>query len=319
MSASPDFFAMCHLPPGRAKVRVRWGMWEIVAARLVHEGALRWVDPERIDYSARGDDMTQPALLPSQVMYRRGCGREPDCFQPLSEAGYWPGNKRPEPLPAKALVGPRMWSATQRFDATAAAEEMEADREAARARKDEAAEPPEQQWWTNPFLVTYSEPGRISEREAEGRLMRALAAEWWVRVETPRCNTAAEALDHYAKALPMERGELAASDPVPAREQPSGRDGDDMLTALGWLNGVGAREDQILRLRGGVPAATWKAIGRACKVSDTHARRLYRQALAAVAIVANGGRTAALAEVQSALERLRTGNLRHRQDRRFEA
>lgn len=95
---------------------------------------------------------------------------------------FW-SPKNPErwevPMPPPAFVWDdsaeaRMWTERQSFDAVAAAEEMEADREAARAGEGKG-EGRRQLWWMDPTQVTYSPPGKITRREAEGRMMRHLA------------------------------------------------------------------------------------------------------------------------------------------------
>jgi len=117
----------------------------------------------------------------------------------------------------------------------------------------------------------------------------------------------------------------AAADDVPRRflrPEPTGRDQDDMLTALGWLRclprvtfeAIGTvhlgqagiakvlqnkgaighpllRAGDVLRLRGGTPALTWARIGREIGKSAEASRGLYSQALAEITSRANGGST----------------------------
>lgn len=264
------------------------------------------------------------------------------------------------PLPAPAYIQTpsepgRMWSSTDRprrsaelasgrtaidqvarvgIDGMTAAElarAMEDMREEARAQgadASSASEAPEQQWWLDPHAVTYSAPGAITMREAEGRLMRAFAAEWWVRVEWPRLKTAAQVLANMAKTLPP--GEAAAQDPIFARPEPTGRDQDDMLEALGWLRilprvtwktvgtvhlgragvtkvkqNVGAvgnplnRGAEVLRLRASTPPLTWRRIGDEIGRPAEAARDLYRAALAEVTAAANGTATAEVEAVRA--------------------
>lgn len=261
-------------------------------------------------------------------------GSCPDYWRPKHPDKWQQSLPEPAYVETDAPPAGRMWSATQRFDATAAVEEMEADREAARARgrEPQEAEPPEAQWWLDPHAVTYPSPGRISMREAEGRLMRAFAAEWWVRVEWPRLKTFGDILANLAKTLPLAPGELAAQDPAPVRAMPTGRDQDDMLTALGWLQALGGvhkrsltarsrnsdvfihgaerrserrllrmsrHEEDVLRLRGSTPPLTWRRIGEDVGRSCEAARGIYQLALAVVTEAANGGPTPETAAVRA--------------------
>lgn len=156
-------------------------------------------------------------------------------------------------------------------------------------------------------MVTYSQPGHITAREAEGRLMRAFNTERWVRVERPSCHTFGGILANLARTVPLSPAELAAADPVPIRDEPTGRDRDDMLTALSWLKAlpmgrIAAIEldgrvhwagiyDDILRQRSLQPAKSWREIGRGMKGSHEQARQMYAQALALVTDAANGRTT----------------------------
>lgn len=295
-------------------------------------------------------------------------GNAPDHWRPLHP------EKWQAPLPEPAYIQTpsepgRMWSSTARarmqaepasgitaheqvarvgIDGMTAAElarEMEDMREAARAGAESPQEePPEQQWWLDPHAVTYSAPGAITMREAEGRLMRAFAAEWWVRVEWPKLKTAAQILANMAKSLPLPPGEAAAQDPIIARPQPTGRDQDDLLEALGWLrtlNGafrlpcgepagtrgsaalarvrVGTRSaaQSVLRLRASTPPLTWRRIGDEVGRSAESVRDLYRAALAEVTAAANGTATpevdAVRAERQAERSRLNALKARKRQ------
>lgn len=268
-------------------------------------------------------------------------GEAPDYWRPIHPERWQ------APLPAPAYIQTPsapglMWSSTTRrrstaldqvarvgIDGLSAAElarEMEDMREAARAEgAGPEDEPPEAQWWLDPHAVTYSAPGVITMREAEGRLMRAFAAEWWVRVEWPRLKTSAQVLANMSKSLPLALDEAAAQDPIIARPEPTGRDHDDMLEALGWLRilprvtwrtigsvhlgkaGVAKvrrnvviggrlgdsmlRGEEVLRLRARTPPLSWRRIGDDIGRSAEAARDLYRSALAEVTAAANGTAT----------------------------
>lgn len=224
----------------------------------------------------------------------------------------------PEPLPqGLASQAGLMWSSTMRFQAVEDAEaaelagEMERDRQAARARGEEpdAAELPEKQWWLDPHLVTYSAPGAIGQREAEGRLMRAFLTERWVRVERPSTNTFGQILGRLAKSVPAK--EAATDDPRPLLPEPNGRDQDDMTTALGWWLAVAEsdwRAGDILRMRAEVPAKSWRSIGKAVRLSHEAARRLHAWALGELTREANGEETVGGALVRERLARVQAGN-----------
>jgi len=312
------------LPAGRVVVRVAWDAYEIKAARLPHPKRKRLEWCEMVEGEVR--------WLP-----REGWSLEPQEWQPL-DARMWTWPKgTPVPQPIERQVSERMWSATMRFtavdDAEAAdlAAEMERDRNLARSGGAAAGEAhaggmaePQQQWWFDPHLVTYSRPGHITEREAEGRLMRAFAAERWVRVERPTCNTFGGILANLARTVPLSPAELAAADPLPIRDEPTGRDRDDMLTALSWLKGLptswfaenagdgrvhwAGPYDDVLRQRSMQPPRSWREIGRVLKVSHEQARQMYAQALALVTDSANGRTTTAALRRAERLAAVQEGN-----------
>lgn len=322
-------------PPAGVVVVVVWdgrAPFEAARTRDPATGAACWLthdkgQPVLLPYTGRVKDTNRP-----WAGWHTLRGRNPELWRPTHP------DKWQLPLPDPAWIDPgepapaRMWSASQRFSAVELAHEMERDREAARAEGAEADEPPERQWWLDPHAVTYAPRGRVTMRAAEGRLMRAFAAEWWVRVEWPRLKTSAQVLDNMAKSLPLPPGEAAAQDPVIARPEPTGRDQDDMLEALGWLRALprsrarqparGAlqakpsREESVLRLRAGSPARTWRRIGADIGRSGEAARGLYQHALAMVTEAANGGPTAETRAVldQREAERVRLSGLRRRGD-----
>lgn len=309
-----------HPPLGVAVVVIWDGRAPFVAARAVHPTSKRrgWLTNDTSD-SKRG----RPVFLPCRDAPRDPSrpyagwhtlkGDAPDCWWP-QHPDKWQA-PLPEPLPqGLASHEGRMWSERTRFQAVEDAEaeelarDMEADRQAARARGEDpnAAELPEKQWWLDPHLVTYSAAGSISEREAEGRLMRALNTERWVSVDRPGDGTFTP-----EDAIAWRLGQ----------PEPNGRDRDDMLTALGWLAALETdpRAEKLMRLRSSVPAMTWRRIGKGAGLSAAVARRngdtllavttrLHAWALGELTREANGEETPGGAKVRARLARLQAGN-----------
>jgi hypothetical protein len=230
----------------------------------------------------------------------------------------------PEPV---AECEPRMWSSRTKFQAVDDAEvadlarEMEADRESARAggeRRRRKDAPPERQWWLDPSLVTYSPPGSITLREAEGRLMRAFIANRAESLSYGGGRTFADVLAAASAAVPSERVDATSDGYVFA--QPTQRDGgEEMLRALGWFttlrNGEGealALGAWSLELRALEPALTWRAIARRLVVPEDDARRLHAAALAEILAIANGRPSAASRRQAERLEAVRQANRHHR-------
>lgn len=305
-------------PPVGVLVWVAWGgNAPFLASRVARPGS-------RTEAWAVKDDNGRPVLLP--------CPKAP----PPDPRRPWAGwhtikGDRPElwrpqqperwalPLPPPARVdrpgaddGPRLAAVRMRFQAVEEAEAAELAREMEHMRsiaRDAGpggsgasgrlaageSEAPDKQWWLDPLAVTYSAPGAISLREVEGRLMRAFIAERWVRVERPGVQTFGGVLGAMAAATPTD----VSDDPLPLRPAATGRDHDDMLTALAWLRVLlssaedGGRDgggETALRLRGRVPAMSWREIGRAVGVSHEAARQMHRRAIDAVWQRANGWR-----------------------------
>lgn len=295
------------MPPRGVRVRVLWDGRVFEAALVVrpgkrfetcwltqHKGAAVYLPlnlEERIAVSRRVLQEERPRPW---LGFQGVASDDPDFWRPV-DAATWR-----MPLPSAAFEwdekeAPRMWAERSSFEAVDAAllaAEMEGDREAARGCGASPEPPPERQWWLDPLAVTHSPPGSVTPREAEGRLMRAFIAERWVSGDGPGW------LSDGGDDLP------------PLRIEPTGKDQDDMLTALSWLHGLRADDEQVLRLRGQTPALTWRAIGTAMKISHEGARNLYRDALALVTEAANGKVTAHAASVRRDLEAVREANRR---------
>ncbi len=333
------------LPPVGVVVPVRWNARPpFEAARVIHPRTRRlmWMthaagEPVFLPARTRPPDPARP-----WAGWHTLTGEHPELWRPL-HPDLW-SLQLPEPAWIDDGVSPppRMWSSTVSYSAVEEAEmaelearEMEEWREAAKGRArsgdDGEAETSERaiggQWWRNPFDMTYSAAGSISPIEAEGRLMRAVAAERWIRLDRPGVKTFAGILAGLARMTPLSPAELAEQDADQALSEPSGRDWDDMLTALSWLRALGLpggiRSDEydgavaLLRWRAAEPPWTWRAIGQRIGRSHEGARQLYAAVIAEVARAANGETTDGGAEVALRFEALqaagRAARLRERE------
>jgi hypothetical protein len=110
-------------------------------------------------------------------------------------------------------------------------------------------------WWRDPCHLTYSEPGAVTPREAEGRLLRALLTCGRVRLESPKgppSNSAWIA----AQIERVEREMGLRPSYWHARFQPTARDVSDCAVALGWVAGLWKFDDRycaVLRMRAADP------------------------------------------------------------------
>lgn len=160
-------------------------------------------------------------------------GDEPDAWRPENPEQW----RAPLPAPLIAVV-PRMWSSRQSFqavdDASSAdlAREMEQARESARASTDIEFESEEfaTQWWRDATQITYSSPGQVSKREAEGRIMRALSwcgagAGLTLHARTPQ--TILSAIADFMDGM---------DEPSLTRFRPLNQDHDDFDVAMAWFS-----------------------------------------------------------------------------------
>ena len=156
--------------PVNEPVYVRWAGWEgeAVFFRAKPADKPRWMARVR---QGKAGYAFKP--LPSAAMLGRdgrSCGPAPDALQPIAGFPVALG----DPLPHLPHHDRRLGTiGGVAFSATDAAEEMESAREDARRTRD-APTLEALPWWREPSDVTYSPPGQITEREAEGRVMRAL-------------------------------------------------------------------------------------------------------------------------------------------------
>lgn len=339
-------------PPRGTFVRLKWSGRQPVAMKTVHPRTRLWCWLTKDGNS----DVYLPDRSPPPDPRRPWAGWHtlsrdgPEAWQPL-DARTWTG-PLPEPL---YVVGPeaaagRMVSIGMKFREVEAAEledmtaeEMAAERAAmlheadARSRTEDSPHgrpgcsvgnrraKEESQWWTDPNAVTYSGPGSISRREAEGRLMRAFNTERWVTADRPGDPTFSRLLAMSIKPEPLTPGEAAALDPPPVRLEPTPADIRDYATAREWTKALAYRTtwnvaagkvitpDALLSYVSLVPALGWRAIGRRLGMSHEAARKQYARDLEAITAAANGLATDGTRLVAAELERVRTAN---RQTRR---
>ncbi len=285
------WYDMADLPQVQIpRLVVTWGPYRIDVAYLRIRTRLAFVDYER----ARAGELVE---LPGKTNLRRW-GKAPECWRPFDLKSWrWPGGRAPAPL--RRQLEPQMWSSRTRFQAVEDAEaaelarEMERDREAARA----AGEPEprvgkrRELWWLNSSAITYSAPGSISPKEAEGRLMRALAAD--------------DA--RLAAGLGVHGGERSGELPLFVQTQ---ADRGDELVALGWLGGAQDMHREVLRLAANLSAYSLLEIGLQLRPKRTPptVRKLLIGALGEVWAIANGGTTPGTIERDARLAALQERN-----------
>jgi len=324
-------------PPLTVRVWLLWAGWLGEGVRgLVngHERWFAWVDGRALE------------LPPAAARDREGqplAGQErPELWAPL-----WPDKwqaRLPEPV---AMIEPRMWTARQSFAAVDEAEsadlagEMQADRADAargsgsdRERGSAGSDPSEpsrknRQWWRNGYLITYSEPGRISKREAEGRVMRAIASDPFLRASDgtglhERCIWN-DLSDADVRALAEREAQMVRDFVV--RFEPLPQDHRDYEIAIAWYAATCAAgvvsgtlvPNGILLLAADDRGLSYgeMAAKRGLKHS-MQARRSYLAAIEEVWTVANGFRHARSEARAARLEEIRHANRDHHRRERGE-
>lgn len=180
---------------------------------------------------------------------------EPDSFKPFAGEA-WP-DPLPEPLtPAHSMP----------VKSPAAAEP-------------DAPDPIDDLEWPRP----YAQPGSITRREAEIRVLRAL------RVQSVNAEVGVS-----GACGPRAYGDSAlaawAADTAEPHWEPTRRDIADELVAMAWFCQLWSWKSQdALRCRAAVPRYSWRQIGQRLKVSRERARQVYAEALDEVWAIANGG------------------------------
>lgn len=274
-------------PPYRVQVRVAWAARSFIAIRGRHPktGHDVWAGWSGVQH------------------YQLDLPGEPELWQPLHPEKWL------LPLPAPVPVsGMRMVSERLRFgaveEATSAdlAAEMERDRQDARRGRLVDDETPviASQWWRDISQIAYHPAGDVSQRHAEGRVMRALA---WAGVGgglTLASRTVGQVLAGLAEAAAMgadDRDRGVRFTPLPA-------DHDDFLIAMSWFTALNpperrtdprpwslTREQRILAMRARSVPLSFGDIGHAFGwKGHQRAQQVYGAALDKVWRAANGRR-----------------------------
>ena len=280
-------------PPRSVHVRVIWEGRTFQAARILHEGRVRWCEVRGTGARA------QLHLLPETF--------SPSSWQP-QHPDRW---RAPLPLPVVACE-PQMWSATMKFAAVDEAEaaelarEMERDRESARNVHQEARESRrETQWWRDATRISYEPAGSVAPRMAEGRMMRAVCYDRLIKMDMRPYRTNA------AVMADLKRGfEALIGDPThdwrPPFE-PVGRDFQDYLTVMGWLADAGwakpARD--VVRWRAMDPPLSFAEIGDHIHKTGEGARHILARFVGRVTAGANARHSPRIDGIEALRERNR--------------
>jgi hypothetical protein len=210
----------------------------------------------------------------------------PEAWHPMAGSWIWPNNAVPQPLPIR-VMGSVVSIGRVAFDAAAAAEEMERDREEARNRRDPAPAEDGGQWWRDVARVAYEPMGSVSREHGEARIMRALILERSIRMDGSRYRTNAAVLAAL-KAMPDEYREPPDADWVPPLV-PQQQDWDDFECVMGWLVEVVPSRREMVTLRGRMlaPPATFLQIGDEIGRSMEYTRVLYAGVITALVDAAN--------------------------------
>lgn len=288
------FYSMADLPAGRVRVRVRWAGRVFVAARMAPDSRqrdrrLRWAVMEH----------GEPVYLPRRKD-RDDWPPDPECWQPENAAVWiWPPGPVPTPLPV--LVRPQMVAQSGRRRWNAMADQ--AERAAAIRAEALAGLEPEApaathparatRWWLTE-LPSYSPPGDISVREAEGRVMRAILTDGIRQMELPRgwASSGNTLQDMIAEHVGGEDG--------PEPFDPSPADVSDYLVAMGWFAALATLAQRPRGRRGftlsheqglivmHAHGLSWTRISGVIGRSHEHARQAYGATLDRLWHIANG-------------------------------
>lgn len=319
MELDDPWYSLHDLPAGKVRCRVRWSGYAVEAACEIDRKG------RRIWYEIKGRDSIEPLRAPIEA------------WQPADLLRWtWPNGVAPDPLPVQ--VAPRMASiGGVAFDATASSEELEADRQAAMARRGEKKPKEGPQWWRDVSRIEYEPMGSVSRGHGEARIMRALILEKSIRLDLAPYRTNAAVLAAFKMALPDNVGPCPRCDgsgrDVRGTQCPKCRgygvtqaapesdwvprlamqpqDTADFDTVMGWLAEVmpSRRELFVLRCRMLSPPEEWDAIGAHIRRTEEKAKALYDRTLDDLIEAANR-------PAYRAMARLRELQARNREMRR---
>lgn len=292
VSAAPWYAVAALPPPLGVKVRVMWDARVFEAALVRHPAtkALCWVTHDRslgAVFLPLASGLRRPADPSSPwAGWHTLKGDAPDYYQPI-----WPDKwavPLPEPITFREAEG-RMWSARASIGHNQPPPDDDPLADDARASG---------QWWRDPLAIAYEPTGRVSQRMAEGRVMRAVAwcgagRDLSLKSRTPN-DVLAEMADFYEQA----GGEFRDA----ARFHPLPQDVDDFETAMRWYvqlkdpprDGAGRpwslnMAQRVLLYRARPVPLSFQEIGWAVHRSAERARQVYHRAVERCHAFANGG------------------------------
>jgi hypothetical protein len=326
----PFYSILDQLPPLGVPVLVLWdGRGPFEAARVAHPRT------KQTAWAAKHDGET--VLLPVT-------DRAPDPARPWSgwhtlkgdAPNFWSPKHHDKwglRLPDVALMWnpnepTRMWNAKQSFDAVAAADEMEADREAARSGAPRVAAGSTEEsrnaprrilWWLDASQVRYSTTGKVTKREAEARIMRALAGDEWLRGSEGLGMHRGKSADELRAMAEADASALPEFNP-PFEPLPADRADYDIamqwFAALGFLSRMSrpitdqylSEHQAVLALASRTRVMSFSEISVALGMKRQATQTLHRIALERVWAIANGFADAGAIARDEAMARVRNSN-----------
>lgn len=325
-----NWYALSDLPQVRAHVR----LWWIVHGTPVQVEAVRsWQQRSKSwGWVTLKDGELQP--LPPRGREKAAWAPDPVCWQPVSEGWTWPGEVPSPLLPHQVprIVGTDYTSrAVTDAEAAEMAREMEADREAARARNDgHAKQRDDNRWWMDASSIRYDRVGEISPRMAEGRMLRALAWCGAGKGLTIQTSTVGSLLARMAE---VASGEAAAAEAEwqerlhnLQRFTAGPKDYDDFPIAMSWFSALNPPENwgrhrkawtlnrmqRVMLMRTLTIPLSWPDIGVALNISGTRVRQLYAKGMECCHRVANGQSAFPGRRIVDQIEALKERNREHR-------
>jgi hypothetical protein len=298
-------------PPFRVRVRVFWRGREFEAARTTQPQS------GRPCWATRDRETMEDIYLPPRGDARRDVplwGENPDWWQPLVPDKW----KAPLPPPLTASIRPaegtmaalsfRDADGHRRYTNVQHLIDVRPGRRrlginmamlsgGAEVNKESGA-----QWWRDPLAITYEPAGQVSNKMAEGRVMRAVAVSG-ATLERPASAPDDRVLRDLDEAIKQATKE--AEDPRSdgmARFEPTNIDGDDWLIAMAWFAALNppelrhkrsepwalSREQKILVWRAMTPPLSFRQIGGLIKRHWTAGHQAYDHAITRVHRAANG-------------------------------